>query len=64
MRRIGRAAKRSGVAWCLAREGSRHSIFVLGAVTIPIPRHAEIGEGLAVDIFKECESELGSRWWK
>jgi len=27
-------------------------------------RHVEIGPGLTEDIFKQCERELGERWWR
>jgi predicted RNase H-like HicB family nuclease len=35
---------------------------VLGGTRIPIPRHNEIGERLALAIFVEAETELGRRW--
>jgi hypothetical protein len=38
-------------------------VFRLGSAMIPIPRHAEIDRRLAEMIFKECEAELGRRWW-
>ena len=63
-RRIRREARRQGVRWTLDREGARHSVFRLGNTVIPIPRHVEIGEGLARDILRECEVELGKNWWK
>jgi hypothetical protein len=36
---------------------------VLGGTRIPIPRHNEIGERLAMAILVEAEAELGRRWW-
>ena len=63
IRKIAKEAKRQGVSW-IEGEGGKHSTYMLGSHTIPVPRHTEIGEGLAEQIFKECESELGRRWWK
>jgi hypothetical protein len=37
---------------------------IKGGARIPIPRHVEIDDNLAEQIFKECEPELGERWWK
>ncbi|MET0233834.1 MAG: hypothetical protein ABW224_04270 [Kibdelosporangium sp.] len=64
VRKIAAAAKHQGVLWRLDREGANHSVFVLDEVTIPIPRHRELGESLAVDIFKECQDVLGKGWWR
>ena len=46
------------------REGANHTIYVLDGTTIPVPRHRELGERLAEDIFKECQDVLGKGWWK
>ncbi|UJW33886.1 hypothetical protein L3Q67_09020 [Saccharothrix sp. AJ9571] len=48
----------------LAREGANHTVYTLNGVVVPIPRHNELGEIFAVDIFKECEGVLGKGWWK
>ena len=48
----------------MAREGGSHTIYRLGSTVIPIPRHTELGENLALSIFKECQGELGEKWWK
>jgi hypothetical protein len=37
---------------------------IKGGARIPIPRHVEIDDNLAEQIFKECEPESGERWWK
>ena len=63
IRTISRAAEVAGVEWKLDREGANHSVFRLGSSMIPIPRHAEIDRRLAEMIFKECETQLGRRWW-
>jgi len=64
IRRIRREAKRKNVEWHLDHEGGRHSIFRLGETMIPIPRHVELGERFAEEIFKECEGEFGTKWWR
>lgn len=64
MKKIAKAAKRQGVDWELTREGGSHTIYRLGSTTIPVPRHAELGENMALVIFKECQRELGKKWWQ
>lgn len=64
MRRIAKEAKRQDAAWVLDHEGSRHTVFRLNGRMVPVPRHTEIGEILAREIFVECEDELGKGWWK
>ncbi len=64
LRRIARQAKERKVEWVFDGPGSKHDIWILKGRKIPVPRHTEIGEGLAEDIFKDCEFALGKRWWK
>lgn len=64
LKRISERAKVAGVIWEVRREGANHTVYRLGASTVPIPRHVEIGPGLSEEIFKQCEPELGERWWK
>ena len=64
IRRIAKEALRQGVEWKVYREGANHTIYLLGGTRIPIPRHSEIGERLAVAIFVQAEVELGRRWWQ
>jgi len=64
VRRIAAQAKAAGVTWEVQREGANHTVYRFGATTIPVPRHVEIGPGLSEDIFKQCEPELGERWWR
>jgi hypothetical protein len=64
LKRIKAEAKRRGIVWVLDREGGRHTVYLLGGSRIPIPRHVEIDDNLAERIFRECEPELGERWWK
>lgn len=61
--KIAEEAKRQKVAW-VPGEGGKHSAYRLGGMLIPIPRHNEIGEGLAREIFKQCEPGLGKDWWR
>jgi mRNA interferase HicA len=63
IRMIAREALRQGVEWKVHREGANHTIFLLGGTRVPIPRHKEISERLAMAIFIEAEAELGRRWW-
>lgn len=62
--RISKAAKTAKLTWELDREGGNHSVYKLDGLTIPVPRHNEIGEITATGIFKECEPKLGKGWWK
>jgi hypothetical protein len=64
LKRIAKQAKQCGVDWALHGPGGRHDIWILDGQKIPVPRHTEIGEGLAESIFKDCEFALGKRWWK
>lgn len=64
IRTISDAAKIRGLTWELARKGANHDIYTLVGLVIPIPRHRELGEQLAVTIFKQCEPKLGKRWWR
>lgn len=64
IKRITEAAKDVDTTFDLEREGANHSVYDCGGVRIPIPRHNEIGEMLAREIFKQCEATLGKDWWK
>jgi len=64
VRKISQEAKRQEVPWEIDHEGARHSVYRLGTRLIPVPRHNELGEGLARAIFIECEGELGKEWWR
>ena len=63
-RRIASEAKRQDLDWVVARQGANHTVYSLDGLKIPIPRHNEIDDKLAVEIFKECEPKLGKGWWK
>ncbi|HVA60587.1 MAG TPA: hypothetical protein VNG13_08625 [Mycobacteriales bacterium] len=64
IRRIAGRARAVNVDWVIKREGASHTVYSLGRLTIPIPRHTELGEKLVTEIFKECAAELGEGWWK
>ncbi|MGW6730718.1 hypothetical protein ACWF9G_32870 [Nocardia sp. NPDC055029] len=64
IKKIAEAARTGDVTWELAREGGNHSVFKLGGKQIPIGRHAEIDDRLAVTIYKQCEEVLGKGWWR
>lgn len=64
LKTIAAEARRQAVEWGVAREGGRHTIYRLGATRIPVPRHTELDERLAQKILKDCEAELGDRWWR
>lgn len=64
IKKIATEAKRQDVEWTLCGEGANQSIYLLKGEIIPIPRHSELGEQLAVEIFKECQAVLGKGWWR
>jgi hypothetical protein len=64
IKRIADQAKTASIEWRQEREGSNHTLCRLGNTMIPIPRHSEIDDRLAERILKECEAELGERWWR
>ncbi|MBM9469505.1 hypothetical protein [Nakamurella leprariae] len=64
VKKIADAAKEAGVPWVVAREGSNHTVYRLGELTIPVPRHTEVGEVTTREIYKECAPELGKDWWR
>jgi hypothetical protein len=46
------------------RARSRRRPSAKAGTVIPIPRHTELGETFAVEIFKECQNILGKGWWR
>jgi mRNA interferase HicA len=61
---LSRAALRKGIEFSFLRHGGSHDIYLLGNMTVKIPRHRELKENLARLIYKEVVSELGKDWWK
>jgi len=64
VKRVAREAKRRGVEWRFCREGGNHSIYLLDGMVVPIPRHNEVCENTAMDIFRDCQDVLGKDWWR
>jgi len=64
IRWIRREAQRQGVSFESTGTGSRHELFMPGAVRIPVPRPVEIGKRTNEDILHECQAELGSGRWR
>lgn len=63
IRRIGKAAKRAGVAWVFVRQGGNHEVWSCASTMVTIPRHREISELTAQGIMKDLEIALGKGWW-
>ena len=61
---IAAAAAAQAVTFTVTREGSRHTVYDLDGIKIPIPRHNEIGNRMAEVIYKEVAAKLGKDWWK
>lgn len=64
IKQIAKAAKAAEVEWELDRHGANHDVYKLDGLTIPIPRHNELGNRAAEMIWKECEPKFGEGWWK
>jgi hypothetical protein len=64
IRRIGAAARRTGVDWRLVREGREHELWQCGPIGVAIPRHREIGEKTARRIMADLDPILERRWWQ
>ncbi len=47
--------KLHGLGWWLKREGGNHEVWTNGDIEEYLPRHKEIGEGLARKILKTAE---------
>jgi hypothetical protein len=61
---IATAAAAQGVTFTVTREGSRHTVYDLDGIKIPIARHNEIGNRMAEVIYKEAAAKLGKDRWK
>lgn len=63
LREIRKAAQCAGVDFVLHRKGKKHAIYHLGStVMLPIP-HSQIPARIRQEILRQCEPELGQRWW-
>jgi hypothetical protein len=63
VREIRKAARAKGLIFELERRHGPHDVYRLNGLTIPIPRHREIGPKVSWKIREECELVLGKRWW-
>lgn len=64
LRKIGTAARITGIPWAQVHQGSRHEIWQCGTTAVSIPRHREVNEHTAEGIFQDLEGELGKGWWR
>lgn len=46
------------------KEGGRHTLLIFDGLRIPVPRHTDIPDRDAQNIYKEAEPKLGKEWWK
>lgn len=59
IKKLRQAAKQRGLDFYLLRQGSRHEVYCLDGLRIPIPRHNEVSERTTLDIINESEQKLG-----
>ncbi|MGJ9374353.1 hypothetical protein [Nesterenkonia sp. CF4.4] len=64
VKRLHRAAKAQGMEFTKHREGGNHTVFDLDGLKVILPRHREINENLARDIYIQVEEKLGKGWWR
>jgi mRNA interferase HicA len=64
LKRIRSAAQPKGLGVDVVREGANHTIFRVGSVEFPVPRHSEINEYTARAIMKDLADQLGEAWWR
>lgn len=64
LKRLRKAAKARGLSFELERHGGNHDVYSLDGLRKIVPRHAEIADQMAEVIFRQCEVQLGKRWWK
>lgn len=63
IKKIKQAAKAGGLDYYEV-EGSKHTKITVGTKTTTVPRHSEIADLLAKEIFKQLGEALGEGWWK
>ena len=61
LKRIAAQAKAVGVRWEVQREGANDTVYRLGATTIPVPPHIEIGPGLSEEDFQTVRARTGRK---
>ncbi len=63
LKRIRQAAKEANVAFRL-EEGGNHTKLWLDNEWTTVPRHNQLDERLAAEIFKQVQGKLGEKWWR
>ena len=62
-RKINKKANDLGIPFVELRHKRRHEVYLLGKIQIQFGKHAELKHGEYCQIVKDCEAELGVRWW-
>ena len=63
-KKINRKANELGILFVELRHSGRHEIYMLGNTQIHFGKHTDIKHGEYWKIVKDCEIELGARWWE
>jgi len=61
---INERAREKGILFVELRHRGPHEVYLLGKTQIQFGKHTEIKDGEFWSIVKDCEAELGARWWK
>ncbi|GEE01406.1 hypothetical protein nbrc107696_18520 [Gordonia spumicola] len=63
LKMLKQGARAAGVTY-EAVEGGNHTVVKLDGYRVPVARHNEIDNSMAIIIYKEAEAKLGKDWWK
>ncbi|MGC5365711.1 hypothetical protein ACPXCE_29250 [Streptomyces sp. DT24] len=55
LRSLRQVAVGKGVDLVFVRQGSRHEVYAINGVLLPVPRHNEIAKGLALDLIQAAK---------
>lgn len=64
LKRIRAGARDRGIPFSLKKHGGCHDIWLIGNQPITIPRHKELDDDLAKEIYSQCQKTLGEGWWR
>lgn len=64
LKQIKASARKHDVEFFLKKHGSCHDIWQLGNQPVTMPRHKELDDDLAKEIFSQCQRTLGKGWWR
>ncbi|MCP3820094.1 hypothetical protein NLX86_18935 [Streptomyces sp. A3M-1-3] len=64
IKKIRDAAKAKGIPFEMLRQKGSHQMWVCGSIRVVIPKHSEVNEITAENIYKTLEPELGEGWWR